>query len=150
GATAGKKWDSNRRMLDVLTSAKTIFDHMASAFATARSGLAVLGRFGAEVQATEAYRSMRELLDYDEKLATLHLTVRVGADGRVRGFEILRVEENASNAFVNSIARRWLAKIELFARGYAFGDGEVMARLLDAVFEGLQDELVKLVQLMGD
>ena len=40
--------------------------------------------------------------------------------------------------------------MELFARGYRFGDGEVMARLIDAVFDGIEDELVPLVQLLGD
>ena len=46
--------------------------------------------------------------------------------------------------------RRWFGKVELFVRGFKFSDGEVMARLIDAVFEGLQDELVPLVQLLGD
>ena len=34
--------------------------------------------------------------------------------------------------------------------GFSFGDGEGMARLIDAVFEGLIDDLVPLVQLLGD
>ena len=46
--------------------------------------------------------------------------------------------------------RRWLSKLELFVRGYRFSDGEVIARLIDAVFEGLQDEIVRFVQLVGD
>jgi DNA mismatch repair protein MutS2 len=60
------------------------------------------------------------------------------------------VEENEDNPFVSSPWRRWLAKAELFLRGYRFGDGEVMARLLDAVFDGVRHELVALVQLLGD
>ena len=35
-------------------------------------------------------------------------------------------------------------------RGFSFSDGEVMARLIDAVFDGLEDELVRFVQLLGD
>ncbi len=35
-------------------------------------------------------------------------------------------------------------------RGFRFGDGEVMARLIDAVFDGIEDELIPLVQLVGD
>src|SRR5262249_30472599 len=94
--------------------------------------------------------SLTDLLRYDEKLATIHLKVRVGADGRIRGFDLLSVDESGDNPFVGSVGRRWLAKLELFVRGFRFGDGEVMARLIDAVFEGLADELVWMVQLLGD
>ena len=80
----------------------------------------------------------------------MNLRVGVGADGRISGFEIVSVNESSENPFVNSVWRRWLAKLELFVRGYRFGDGEVMARLVDAVFTGLEDELAALVQLLGD
>jgi DNA mismatch repair protein MutS2 len=150
GATGVGKWDANRRQLDILGLVKETVDCMASGFATARSGLARLSAFGRRVQAGEPYKSLADLLRYDEKLATLDLKVCVGADGRIRGFEILSIEENAQNPFVSSPFRRWLAKIELFVRGFRFGDGEVMARLIDAVQEGLQGEIVHFVQLLGD
>ena len=150
GATGAGKWDANRRQLDILQLAKDIFDRMAQGFAGAQSGLSTLRAFGLRVQAGEPYRSLADLLQYDERLATLNLKVSVGADGRIRGFEILSVEENADNPFVSSPVRRWLAKVELFVRGFRFGDGEVMARLIDAVFEGIEDELCPLVQLLGD
>ncbi|HEX3598126.1 MAG TPA: DNA mismatch repair protein, partial [Polyangiaceae bacterium] len=59
-------------------------------------------------------------------------------------------ETNERNPFVTSAWRRWLAKLELFVRGFQFGDGEVMARLIDAVFEGVEADFVPLVQLLGD
>jgi DNA mismatch repair protein MutS2 len=74
----------------------------------------------------------------------------VGADGTIRGFRILSVRQNDANPFVSSPLRRWLAKLELFVRGYRFGDREVMARLIDAVFDGVHDDMVRLVQLFGD
>ncbi|MCC6556996.1 MAG: hypothetical protein IT372_28935 [Polyangiaceae bacterium] len=93
---------------------------------------------------------MADLLDYDEHLASLRLAIRVGADGRVRGFDVMSVRERDENPFVLSPVRRWLAKIEVFLRGYRFGDGEVMARLLDAVFEGLEDHVLRLIPLVGE
>ncbi len=150
GATGVGKWDANRRQLDLLALTKEIVDSMAQGFATARSGLRELSAFGTRVRQGEPYRSLSDLLRYDEKLATLNLKVSVGADGRIRGFELLSIQENDENPFVSSPLRRWLAKIELFVRGFRFGDGEVMARLIDAVFEGLIDDLVPLVQLLGD
>ncbi len=150
GATGTAKWDANRRQLDILQLAKEIIDITAEGFEGARSGLSRLKAFGRRVQAGEPYRSLDDLLRYDERLATLNLKVRVGADGRIRGFDILSVQEDANNPFVSSPWRRWLGKLELFVRGFKFSDGEVMARLIDAVFEGLQDDLVPLVQLLGD
>lgn len=150
GATAGRKLDPTRRQLDVLTLVKEMFDRMSESFDGAASGLSRLRDFGASVRATEGYRSMADLLDYDEHLATLGLQIRVGADGRVRGFDVTAVRERSDNPFVVSPVRRWLSKIELFFRGYRFGDGEVMARLLDAVFEGLEDHVLKLVPLVGE
>ncbi len=150
GATTGKGLDPTRRQLDVLALVKDAFDQMASAFETAESGLSRLRAFGLAVQATEGYRSMADLLDYDEHLASLRLAIRVGADGRVRGFDVTNVKERTDNPFALSPVRRWLAKIEMFFRGYRFGDGEVMARLLDAVFEGIEDHVLRLVPLLGE
>ena len=148
GGTA--KWDPNRRQLDILGAVREIIDGIAGDFATARSGLSRLAGFGARVQSGEPYRSLRDLLAYDEKLATLKLQISVGADGKIRGFELLAVEENEKNPFVSSPLRRFFGKLELFARGFSFSDGEVMARLISAVFEGVEDDLVPLVQLMGE
>ena len=80
----------------------------------------------------------------------MDLRVRVGADGRIRGFSVLSVKERDDNPFVGSPVRRLLAKAELFVRGYSFGEGEVMARLVDAVWEGVEDTAACFVQLAGD
>ena len=150
GATGAGKWDLNRRQLDILQLVKEIVDGAAEGFVTARSGLTRLAAFGRRVQEGEPYRSLADLLRYDERLATLNLEVSVGADGRIRGFHVLSIQEDEKNPFVSSPWRRWFGKIELYLRGFKFSDGEVMARLIDAVFEGIQDELAPLVQLVGD
>jgi DNA mismatch repair protein MutS2 len=150
GATGIGKWDASRRHLDLLLLTKEIIDRMADGFVSAHSGLSRLTAFGRRIRGGEPYMSLCDLLRYDEKLATLDLKVSVGADGRIRGFSILSIQENDENPFVSSPLRRWLGKIELFLRGYRFGDGEVMARLIDAVFDGLEDEMVRFVQLFGD
>jgi DNA mismatch repair protein MutS2 len=150
GATIGRKYDANRRQVEILARAKDALDAMADGFTGARSGLARLRAFGQRVRASEPYASLADLLRYDEHLATVSLDVRLGADGRIQGLAIRSVRENADNPFVASPLRRWLGKVELFVRGFRFGEGEVMARLLDAVFEGIADDLVPLVQLLGD
>jgi DNA mismatch repair protein MutS2 len=145
-----RNWDPNRRQLDALTIVKDLIDRMASGFTSAKSGLNRLSLFGLRMQAGEPYQSLSDLLRYDERLATLSLNVGIGADGRIRGFQIVSIKEESDNPFVSPTWRRWLAKLELFLRGYRFGDGEVMARLVDAVFSGLEDDLICFVQLLGD
>lgn len=147
---AEAKWDPNRRHLDLLGVLKEIFDCAADGFLGAKSGLSRLADFGRRVHESEPYQSLADLLRYDERLATMSLNIQIGADGRVRGFKVVSVHEDEKNPFVQSPFRRWLAKLELFARGYTLSEREVMARLVDAVFEGLQDSIVPLVQLFGE
>lgn len=150
GALGVGKWDAARRQLDILQRFKEIVDIAADGFVDATSGLDRLTAFGRKIREGEPYRSLTDLLRYDEQLATLTLKVRVGADGRIRAFEVLSLEENAQNPFVSSPLRRWFGKVELFVRGFKFSDGEVMSRLIDAVYEGVEDAMVPLVQLIGD
>jgi DNA mismatch repair protein MutS2 len=150
GSSAADRWDPNRRQLEVLSSFKDTIVAMTDGFRGARSGLDRLHAFGARVQAGEPFGALVDLLGYDDRMATVSFKVGIGADGRVRNLELLSVEENHANPFVSSPWRRWQAKAELLLRGFRFGDGEVMARLLDAVFEGIRGELCALVQLLGD
>ncbi|HEY8946109.1 MAG TPA: DNA mismatch repair protein [Polyangiaceae bacterium] len=142
-------FDANRRKLDILQAVREIVDRMANGFAGATSGLARLTEFGCRFRAGEAYRSLVDLLQYDSRSATVNVRVGVGADGTITGFEIVSISEEQRNPFVNPVWRRWFAKFELFLRGYRFGEGEVLARFIDAVFTGIEDELVELVQLFG-
>lgn len=150
GTSGHDKLDGNRRQLSILERFKAVVDAMANGFGLARSGLSRLSAFGHRIQQTEGYRSVADLLSYDERLASARFNVAIGADGRVRGLELVELREAEENVFVNPAWKRWLAKAELFLRGFRFGDGEVMARLLDAVFEGVRPEFVPLVQLLGD
>lgn len=143
-------WDENRRRLDILRVFKGLLDRLAGGFAGATSGLRRLAEFGARVRASEPYSALADLVEVDARQATVDVRVAVGADGSVNAFEVLAVKERADNAFVNPVWRRWLAKLELFVRGYRFSDGEILARLVDAVVSGLEDELASMVQLLGD
>jgi DNA mismatch repair protein MutS2 len=144
------EWDPNRRQIDVLSALKELVLRMADGFASASSGLSRLTTFARAVRSSEAFRALCDLVAYDEKLATLELKVSVGADGKIRGFKLLSVAENQENPFVGSPLQRWLAKAELFLRGFHFSSGEVMARLILAVFEGLEPVFPAFVQLLGD
>ncbi|MCA9631141.1 MAG: DNA mismatch repair protein [Myxococcales bacterium] len=150
GASGSGRWDANRRRLDLLKLIHETFEQLANNFHTATSGLRRLADFAEAVRGGETYRSLGDLLRYDQNFASVSLKVGVGADGRIRGFELLQLEEDQQNPFANSVLRRWLVKLELFVRGYQFSDGEVMAHLIDGVFEGMVDHTLHFIELIVD
>ncbi|KYF89310.1 DNA mismatch repair protein [Sorangium cellulosum] len=142
--------EGSRRRLDILVATKEAIDALADGFAGARTGLARLPAFGAAVRETEAYRRLADLLAYDEELATLDVRIRVGSDGHVRDLRALAIRENDENRFYKSPLRRVVTKLVMLWRGYRFSEDELLIRYVNSVFEGLEDELVALVQLLGD
>lgn len=142
--------DYARRQLSILRAFRDGITELANGFALARSGLRRVSNFAQRVRESEGFQSLEALLRYDEKLATVDFRVGIGADGHVRHLELVSVAEELGNPFVQSPLKRWLVKLELFLRGYRFGDGEVMTRLTDAVFEGVRSAWVPLVQLYRD
>jgi len=145
----GGKLDVQRRQLEILTAFRDLTVHL-SAFGSATSALGRLGWFAQAVREKEGFVALEALLSYEEKAATLDFRVQLGADGRVRRLELIGVDETRESVFHSPPLRRWLAKLELLLRGYRFGEGEVMARLLDAVFEGVRPDFPALVQMLGD
>jgi DNA mismatch repair protein MutS2 len=123
---------------------------MGESFESASSGLARLRDFAAEARAGEGFRRLSALLDYHENLSTLDVRVRVGLDGRVRGLEMLAMRENEGNWFYASPVGRFLGKLSALLRGYRFSEQEMLARIVDRIFEGLEDEIVQLFQVIGD
>lgn len=148
--SGGDRTNPARRQMEILSTFLGLIDLFVKDFDQAESALARLREFGARVQGSEPFQALRDLLAFDGHLATVGLKVDLGADGRIRELKIQSVQENEENVFVVSPLRRWLGRIELLFRGFRFSDGEVMARLLDAVFEGVRPEFTPLVQLLGD
>jgi len=146
----GQRIEIYRRRIDVLKLLKSIIHDMCQGFEKARSGLSRLHRLGLAMRECAAYRQLYELLDYEDHLSTVDLRVRVGSDGYIRGFEILRVRDNTENRFYNSPIGRLLARLLLLVRGYRFSQSELLARLVDEVFYAFDDFCVHFFMLIGD
>jgi DNA mismatch repair protein MutS2 len=138
-----------RRRLDILGTVRALIESAAEGFAGAKSVLSRIPEWARALRETDAHRALVELLDYDDNLATVDVRVRVGADGRVRGMSLARVDESKSR-FARTPFGRWIARLILVFRGYRFDAEELMARAIEEVFEGLREALVGLVQLAGD
>jgi DNA mismatch repair protein MutS2 len=146
----GHRLDLNRRRIEILEGWRALIEQLGDAFEGARSGLSRLRAFGAEVRATESHARLLKLLELEDGCAAIDVRLRVGYDGQLRHFEIVRVSEQTLNPFYASQLGRLVRKLLLFVRGFRFSDAEVLSRFVDQVFEGIEGELARMFQLLGD
>ncbi len=131
-----------RRKIAVLAALRGCIDAMADGFDGAESLLARLREHGRAVRGGDAYGRLVELLDMDEGAANVDVRLRLGLDGRIRGFGVLAVRENRDNPLLPGPARRFFQRIAAFLRGHRYGESEVVVRLLDEVFAPLVQDTV--------
>jgi DNA mismatch repair protein MutS2 len=146
----GFRLDANRRRIDILEAAKAVIEHMAGAFTGAQSGLSRLSRFAEHMQKSEGYTRLVKILELDDGNASLEARLRIGYEGQLRHFEIVRISEQTLNPFYASRMGRIFRKLVLLYRGYRFSDHEVLNCFVDEVFAGVSRELTFLFQLLAD
>lgn len=147
--TVESRYESTRRRIDTLTLLRDIIVLAGSGFGDSTTGLKRIDDFACEATAGEGYQRLGELLDYEDDLAKVDVRVQVGADGRVRKFDLVQVTENDQNRFYASPLGRWLTKLVLWWRGYSFSNDELVERWLDLVFQGVTHFIPPLMQLLG-
>jgi DNA mismatch repair protein MutS2 len=148
----GKRYDAIGRRIDILRSVREILDELSTAFADAGAGtgLARIREFALEEQQLPAYDTLVNLLDHESDRATIELRVKVGYDGELRSFQIVRAGENHENPFYRTRFARLLTKITLWIQGYGFREAELLGRLTNAAFDGVQECVISLFQLLVD
>jgi DNA mismatch repair protein MutS2 len=139
-----------QRRLDILRAFRTTLEKLEHSFAAAKGPLARVRSFARAVRATEGWAHLQSLLDYENNLATVDLQVRIGHDGEIRSFAIARVAENEANPWYASPLRRFLSRMSLLFRGLNVRSSELLGRLVESVFDELQDAWLMLYQLMLD
>lgn len=138
------------RRLDILRAFRNTVEKLERTFAGATGPLAQVRGFATEVQASDGWAHLQSLLDYESNLATVDVRVRLGHDGEIRSFAIQRVEENATNPWYASPLRRFLSRVSLLFRGLSVRSSELLGRLVESVFDEMQDTWLALYQLMLD
>jgi len=146
----GKRYDAIGRRIDILRGVREILDQLASSFTGAGEGLSRIRKFALEQQQLPAYDTLTNLLDHENNRATIELRVKVGYDGELRSFEIVRTGENHENPFYRTRFARLLTRITLWLQGYGFREAELLGRLGNAAFDGIQDCVISLFQLLVD
>lgn len=146
----GKRYDAIGRRVDILRSVRELIDELSGAFAASSSGLSRIAEFAAEQRALPAYETLVNLLEHENDRATVELRVKVGYDGELRSFQIVRTTENQENPFYRTRFGRFLTKLTLWIQGYGFREGELLGRLTNAAFDGVQECVMRLFQLLVD
>ncbi len=146
---SGKHFDPVARRLEILRATERAIDTLAEAFPGVSSGLSRASAYAREVQKSPAYENLRQLLDHEGHLATVRVDLTLAYNGHLRGLEIVRSDENASNRFYVSPLTRLLTRLRLFFRGYHLRQTEVLGRLINSVFDGVAPFLVDAVELWG-
>ena len=146
----GKRYDAIGRRIDILRGVRELLDELSTSFAGAGAGLGRIRQFALEQQALPAYDTLINLLDHESDRATIELRVKVGYDGELRSFQIVRAGENHENPFYRTRLARWLTKLTLWFQGYGFREAELLGRLTNAAFDGVQDCVISLFQLLVD
>jgi DNA mismatch repair protein MutS2 len=120
--------------LEIVRALRAVLDLAADGLEPARSALGAVHRFAAEWRGTEAFARLVDLIEHDRRAATVDLSLRIGADGRVRALEIRRIREDVESRFHQPPLARWLARLALVWRGYRFSEAELVERWVDQVF----------------
>ena len=146
----GRHGGAVARRLDILRALRSTVEKLGTSFADAPGPLARVHAFAAAIQASEAWAHLESLLDYENHLATVDVRVRLGHDGEIRSFAIQRVEENQNNPWYASPWRRFFARLSLLFRGLSVRSSELLGRLVESVFDEMQEVWLMLYQLMLD
>jgi DNA mismatch repair protein MutS2 len=149
-SSLGYRIDAGRRRIDILEAALAAVREMATSFEGASSALLRLRQHGEALLAQEGFLRLAKILELDEGLAMLDARLRIGYDGQLRHFEIVRISEDAQNPFYATRLGRIVRKLVMLVRGYKFSDHEVLNAFVDEVFHGVSGELAKFFQLLGD
>jgi DNA mismatch repair protein MutS2 len=149
-SAVGQRLDPLRRRIEILYATKAVVDELGKSFSTATSGLARLSEWAEALRASPAYERLSELLASEAHLATIDLSVRLGRDGEVRRYEIVRVHSPADNPFRTSAFARIWGKLKLMVLGHRVRPDEIASRLVDGVFDALEPEVARLFDVQRD
>jgi DNA mismatch repair protein MutS2 len=147
----GIRGEQARRRFEILKRLAGVVEALeAQPLGAARSLLARLPAYGAQLRAQPAFGQLFDLVRYERERAYADLTVQLGADGSIRALSIGSLRELTTSRYHSSAFRRWLGRALLWLRGYRVTEGEVLDRWLDQVYTGVAECLPALLQLTGD
>jgi DNA mismatch repair protein MutS2 len=141
--------DNTPDRMRVLAQCAEVIQMMTTDFADCRSGLRRIHDSGVAIQKTRQYRVLADLLSFEDELASVRLSMRLGADGRIKTLQIDEFEEDRENRFYKRPLRRWRDMLNLFWRGYSLSSREVANRVIVDVYMKIAPALAQVSMLLG-
>lgn len=141
--------DNTPDRLRVLAQCADVIEAMSRDFGECRSGLRRIHEAGEAIQGTRQYRILSDLLSYEDELASIRISMRFGADGRVKNLQIDEFEEDRGNRFYKRPLARWREMINLFWRGYRLSPREIANRVIVDVYLKIAPDLARISMLVG-
>jgi DNA mismatch repair protein MutS2 len=134
---AGVRADAIERRLSILRAYRDVVLLACAGFSGLSSGLSRIDAWGKATAREPAFTRLVELLAYEEGTAEIDVRLRLGFDGKIRDFEVLGRRVPTDNAFHRTPLQKLMTKVGMFLRGERWGDHELLARLVDDVFDGV-------------
>ncbi|MBX3248428.1 MAG: DNA mismatch repair protein [Myxococcales bacterium] len=147
--STGFRDETLRRKVEILECVRGFVEATCEACQGASSALARLHAATTATRESEAYQRLLQVLDFERNLATVDVRVTLGSDGRIRDFALMKVEENRANPMIRPAWRRALERFVAWVRGHRYHEHEVILRVIDDVFDALEDHLLPLFSLAG-
>lgn len=137
-----------RRKIEVLQTLRRFFE-LGATFHGASSALKRFGEFAKTVTESDAFTRLVDLLRHESKMTELQVRLVLDYEGKIRDYEVLEHTPVAGNPVVRSTWRRVWERILGFLRGHRYGEHEVILRIIDDIFEELEDAIVPSFALIG-
>jgi DNA mismatch repair protein MutS2 len=142
-----KRYDTIQRRIEILREFDETLRELMTSFDSATSALHRITDFARSVIAESGYGAVTQLLDYDERLATVELSVQLDREGQIRNLSIHTQQENSKNPLHRGPGTRlWQRLLSLF-HGYHLREHEIVGRLIEAVFDQVCPALISLFEL---
>jgi DNA mismatch repair protein MutS2 len=143
----GKRFSPIQRRIGILRQFDQILKHLAERFENSQSALRRASVFAHSVLDDPDYGPVAQLLDYEDHLATLQLSVRIDRDGQLRHLEIVSQRENRENALHHGPLTRLWQRLLSALRGYPIREREVVGSVIEALFDRIGSALVSVFEL---
>ena len=140
---------STRRRIDILLQIKRTVDALAAWPDGARSGITRIREWAREFQGSSGYLSLNDFVDYEGRMSTVRVELCVGVDGTLRSFRITDLAERTESRFYKSPVARLMNRLGLLLRGYKVSDDEIVARVVERVFDAIDAQLSYFLPLIG-
>jgi len=146
-AEFGKRSDPMGRRLELLRMFRSVVEGLPDSFAGTQSALQRVALWSTTVRESAGFQRMCQLLDYEDQRGILELRVAVGRDGSLKSLDIVAAREGAVDPMNRGPVARWWSRLVNLLSGYSVREREVLGRLVETVFEGIQSALTSLLQL---